>query len=49
MIQDTLKRGEVVDLYLFYTLSIPQSIIDQIFALTKQYEIELTPREQHIL
>jgi len=30
-------------------LSIPQSYVDQIFALTKQYNITLTQREQHIL
>lgn len=48
-IEDMLKRWDIYDLYLFYTLSVPQRYLDQIFSLTKQYEIELTPREQHIL
>ncbi len=37
------------ELYFFYTLSVPQSYIDQVYGLTKEYDIELTQRETHIL
>ncbi len=48
-IKKALDNGSTYDLYFYYTLSIPQSYNDQIFWLTKQYDIVLTPREQHIL
>ncbi|MFA7284735.1 MAG: DUF4012 domain-containing protein [Candidatus Absconditabacterales bacterium] len=46
--EDSIKPGEY-DIYFFYTMSIPQTYIDQIYGLTKQYSIELTQRETHIL
>lgn len=48
-IQKGLNNSQTYDLYFYYTLSIPQTYNDQIFWLTKQYDIELTAREQHIL
>lgn len=44
-----LKGGQTYDLYLFYALNVPQTYLDQIYGLTKQFAIELTPRETHIL
>lgn len=44
-----LKSGKLYDLYFFYTLNIPQSYFDQIYGLTKQFSIDLTQREKHIL
>lgn len=48
-LRTSLKNGEIYELYFFYTLNVSQSYIDQIFGLTKQYDIEITQREQHIL
>lgn len=44
-----MKNGELYELYFFYTLTVPQTYVDQLFGLSKQYNIELTQREQHIL